>query len=808
MNVTKLVLHNYVRFSLNKITNLVYTPNKNMQIILGQNGSGKSSLLEQLLPVCNNAKKDFNTDGYRELHFTHNDRDYVLHNTQTGKHSFLIDSEEFNPGGTRAVQNQLIKDHTGVTPNIQKVLLGGKQFTTMSPMERKEWITEMSSIDYTFPVSVYNKLRTEHRDIVGGIKLLQANITRATQTMLAEELVTKLELDRTYTNSLIDHLLRLIGTVSDGIGTSSATNEVRIAYTKLTKQLRGITTKSLTGLKEEYIQCESDIKNLDTALAKMVTELDIIKSTVDDSRLPKLKKARHVVKDELDHILDTNRYGGLEDRQTTVSYLLNNYTNIVSKISDITDCGNIDYSKDRLNKLLSCRDEVANTIAIVTKVVNTMSAELKHISKHHGVGIKCPECANEWTPSSSDNDYSTIEIAISKRAAQLNSKNKELSVLDADIKAVAMTRGLLGELAGLFSMGSGTKKIMSDMLQSDTFQSDGVGALFNLFEMVMVDIRELASSDKLLDQITELDSEIDKTTALATMATDLRTNQIDKLTNEISNTVVEKRRVKDLLNSLARDISTVSGITELRANLARLVKQAYYSRDKSVTAIRNHHLEQAVAGLRSQLMDIDDQLKDNSDRLHMLGRYQSELGVLNQREKILKTIINTLSPSGGLIAKSISSFLNIFLDDINSIIFEVWDYPMEILACDIAEDDLDYKFKVLVNNSEVVNDISSTSAGMSEIINMAFKVVFCKYMGLTNFPLILDEFGRTFDASHRVKAYDTLDRTLSGMFSQIYIVSHYESMYGRFSNADVSIMDTAGVDMSTVSNYNKVMLVE
>ena len=807
MRITRLVLHNYVRFSLNNITDLVYTPDKDMQIILGQNGSGKSSLLEQLLPVCNNAKKDFNTDGYRELHFTHNNREYVLRNTQNGKHSFIIDSSEYNTGGTRVVQNQLIKEHTGITPNIQRVLLGGKLFTRMSPMERKEWLTEMSAIDYTYPVSVYNKLRTEHRDIVGGIKLLQANITRATQTMLSEELLDKLTTDRKYTAKLIDHLLRLIRNVEDGVGYATANKEVRLVYAKLSKDLTGTSGTNIEALKDKYSKHQLLLSESSDRITKLTDELYRIKNTVDTTALPELTTQRTRVSETMVSLLADNPYRDMPDA-TTANYILDNYANIVSIISKINDANLVDYSKERLNKLTDARTATAERIELLNRQGSAVRAELKHISKHHGGSLVCPECSHTWTPSTSDTVYKKLEAKLSGISDSLVVARDELTKIDMDINDIATVRGHMGELATIFSINEDTRLVMASLLQSNTFKTDGVSGLFTAFEQAMGYIKDIAKVNEHKTELSRLDTEIDKIGALATMANEVRAERIANLTDEIAKCVEAKRVHQNQLTDITRDLHKLASISELKAELGNKIKLTYRCKDKAITAVHNHYLEKAISALRQLLVDIDDQLKDNNDRLHMLGKYQAELTTLNTKERVLSKMIKALSPSTGLIAKSISSFLNVFLDDLNSIISEVWEYPMELLPCDISEDDLDYKFKVLVNNSEVVSDISNTSAGMSEIINLAFKVVFCKYMGLSEFPLILDEFGRTFDAAHRVKAYDTLDRSLSGIFSQIYIVSHYESMYGRFVNADISVMDAAGVDMSTVANYNNVLHIE
>ena len=131
-------------------------------------------------------------------------------------------------------------------------------------------------------------------------------------------------------------------------------------------------------------------------------------------------------------------------------------------------------------------------------------------------------------------------------------------------------------------------------------------------------------------------------------------------------------------------------------------------------------------------------------------------------------MIEALSPESGLIAKSINSFLNGYLSEMNTIINSVWSYNMELLPCEVdSENDLNYKFKVKVNHDEIIEDISKLSSSMQEIVNLAFKIVFVKYLGLAGYPLILDEFGRTMDAEHRQSAYDIIDRVLSHSFNQI-----------------------------------------
>jgi ABC-type hemin transport system ATPase subunit len=85
---------------------------------------------------------------------------------------------------------------------------------------------------------------------------------------------------------------------------------------------------------------------------------------------------------------------------------------------------------------------------------------------------------------------------------------------------------------------------------------------------------------------------------------------------------------------------------------------------------------------------------------------------------------------------------------------------------------------------------------MREVVDLAFKLVYIKYRKL-DVPLVLDEFGSSMDTTHQINSYNIIGDKLVNNFSQIFIVSHFESMYGRFSNSDISILDSSNLTVDT-----------
>ena len=91
---------------------------------------------------------------------------------------------------------------------------------------------------------------------------------------------------------------------------------------------------------------------------------------------------------------------------------------------------------------------------------------------------------------------------------------------------------------------------------------------------------------------------------------------------------------------------------------------------------------------------------------------------------------------------------------------------------------------------------------MKDIVDLSFKIVFMKYMKLTHMPLMLDEFGVFMDDTHRNKVYDVIENLLSNNFSQIYFTANFKSIYGRFVDSDINILDDKNLELDDIF-YNE-----
>jgi len=800
--ITSLTLIGYNRVLLNGLDKIVYKPNEKTQLILGQNGSGKSSLLNELTPLPANIKKDFREGGSKEICIEHNSNSYVL--TSIGnKHSFLLNGNELNDGGTVTVQNTLVMQQFGISNQIHQVLLGNNSFTSMSPAERKKWVTSISTIDYSYPITTYNSLKQRHRDIVGGIKLLHANIARVKKSSIPEDVIDSLTIDKENYIILINHILTLLTreVVSSDIDNciSKLTKVVKIAQPSCHEF-------SIEEMRSNIKVCLSKKTAYEERLLELYKELERLKSTEAANNKPKLVSEIKDLNAKIASIINSNRLSKISDIDSTYAYMLEHYPDLIKTLSVLTENTGVNMTKANMVELVKTKSDCEAGLVNLDLQLAKTEENIKHAENHVNSGgvVECPECHHTWHPERSKLELTRLYKVLEQININKEQINKQLIATVNDIEGIEIIRDAVLEVTRKLSYTNDTKLIL-EYVKSSSGCGVGYEALFTSLENAWLELQELYAVVALTNKKQKIEAEVENLIQIASAEAGVITARMTKVTEAIHS--IRKQVIK-----LDTDISHTKKCINVKTSYLESIKvvkdslnKVYLAKKNNIEASRNIFLKKAVSELRIALLAIDEQLATNNEYSTMLTTYQNELNDLTHKEKLLKITLKELSPSEGLIAKSISSFLNCFLQSMNTIIASVWGYDMRILTCDLGVNDLDYKFRVLINNSETVEDISKTSSSMREIIDLAFRVSYAKFAGFIGYPLYLDEFARTFDANHRITAYQSLENNIANDFGQIFIVSHFTEIYGRFKNSDISILGTTGVEVSAIDNFNEVM---
>ena len=808
MKINKLILSKYKRFFLTNIDYLEYTPYNNIQVIIGPNGVGKSQLLKELSPLPADINKNYNSNGYKYIELEHNNYIYKLRSDN--KHSFLQNDIELNPGGTKKVQLELVKQHFNITPQIFDILLNITKFTNMSPADRKYYLSECSTVDYTFPITVYNKLKTKHRDILGAIKMLQEDIVKSESLVLKQEDIDILKKNKSLLESVINHIVSLYDHNVKDFRENKTDKLDKLTRTVENTLIRKNTKRSIKQLTNDIAIYSNEIKNKTERLNIVKKDIDLIENmkSTDDVKtlvskietLDKELKALH----KLDYVgCDaTVDYSACRIYISRYKYELTNMLNSIVEYDYERTMSNEEKTKikEDKNKLENTIRHIENKISLIDKEIET----IQHIESHTEE-VSCPVCNNAFLPGHEANKKRLEEL--DKERIELLKKKEEtykeydkidkivnnIIIVEKTIESInIMSRNydkILIFIRNLFT----NKKIWSDSIVSILSYLEKIDNDFHIW----IDIHDKTIlKDKYLHQL-EVARELEKKNI------DINNTKIESLEKELIELTKDINSLNVKLTDSTIELNIANKLEDETIELVNLLGE--YKRDfkYEIKKERNKYLTNLSNELRTLLMEIETKLSNMNFNNVKLERDKKTLREYIEKEKVLSKVLKELSPSEGLIAKSINSFINVFIKEMNSVINSIWTYEVELLPCEITdENDLNYKFKVKINNDEIIEDISKLSSSLQEIVNLAFRIVFGKYMKL-DVPLFLDEFGSTFDKAHRTSAYHVIDKIITSDFNQIFIVCHYESLYGSFKNVDFNVLDTSNIELESISKYNE-----
>lgn len=794
MHIKKIVLHKFKRFFLSGVETFKYEPNNNLTIINWTNGMGKSSFLSQLNPLPADLKKDYREDGYKYIEFSFENSEYVLSSgyLSSGKHSFVKDGVELNPGGTSSVQRQLVQEHLKLTPQMNNILLGVENFTTMSPAVRKYWFTELSPIDYSYSISLFQNIKTKARDLLGNIKITQDDILKKSKNILNQEDYEKYKKDIEIFNKITEELSlgynTMIFSEYEKEWTEDDIKSIVPKFIKLVEQDR------------EFINCEFyNMNNDDINKYKGSIEQNI---KINNQKVERLENVLKVI-GKSDVSLELNN----------VNKEIDNINNVLNKIKAI----DIDYSKINIieQEIINSRHIITDILDILLdsefralkydfKITDAMYEEIekeKDILRKYKTdyevneanilnlnkakendNTKCPKCQHEWKQGFNQEDLNKALILkqeLSKNILNLLNKLKEK---ETKYKLKIKKREKVNELINVLSnkyLEYWFKPILERI--EDTLEFDFIN---NEISKVFIDIekhKKISEYKIKLEQLNKKKNELNLVIEVKQKFNIESSEVIEKQINETIDLITEENKKIALLNKYLFNRRLIDNIKRDAKDILKYKRKMF---KYNVSNKRNEIITSTISNIKLNLNELVKLVNENETNKGITKHLQTMIDVNKRSVECLQVLLKILSPESGLIAKSINSFLNVFIEEMNILINRVWSYSIEILPCEIEDKDLDYKFRVKVNHDEIIEDVSKLSSSMQDIVNLSFKVIFMKYMGLNSYPLILDEFGRTMDAEHRISAFDTIDKVLTNAFDQIYLVCHFESMYSRFVNAE------------------------
>ncbi|MNO14039.1 hypothetical protein D3C76_36790 [compost metagenome] len=816
MFICELVLHKCRRFYLKGIETLKINPSLKTQIILGTNGSGKSSLLKEGFTVLPADARDFEKGGYKYIKVMHNGRVYELTNDFSGKspvHSFVVDNEDLNEGHTGAVQRELIREHFGMTSDLHQVLSGQLKFTSMSAVQRREWITLLSSADFDYVIKLHGRIKRAVRDTSAVIKHLSGRLVSETAKKVDEETFNSL---RRQSQEVYDRLMGL-HKHSKREGLPDSFDVYSHEYHSLLAEIEGFLHQA-TLLKSVVPVIVKDTDN--DAVIELKNSLK--------SRVQMLEAALHEVSDR--HQAIDKQLHDLQELEDVDPVMLEEqimaFTDHLAELkekfrtgSDVTKLPNHEYCFATINETMELLhnvvvtddsfldrnahvekqrelSELQNNMMKGQSRIGELEYRLEHI--RNCASILCPNCNHSFKEGVNGNEEGEIRLTLERGYSFRRNTEEKIEVISSWMRDAHALGEVMYTLQNLRDHNPDLNQLWYLITTHGGFEAgrkliplcnDFIADVKNNLDIIAVE-RELKPLLERRQQLKEADGSShlrEVANSLSDRVVDLKGHLIDarETLKEVEQFHVRMTEARQISKAVELGMSRLN---ELMTSMTKFVAV-----EEIEAQVKRHQVQLGM--LEQSLAEAEVQMGIVNDLNRSLEEARAEEAALVELEKLL-------SPKDGIIAEQIMVFINTFIDAINGVIAKVWGYNLALDTCNLEDGELDYKFPMYVHNTgNMIDDVRFGSDSQIDIVNQAFVLVVYKFLELQGFPLYLDELGRTFDEVHRLNLTLALKDLMDDeTYSQVFFISHSFESQNSYPNSQLVVMDDSHVSLKRTYN--------
>lgn len=841
MRILDFELAGYRRILFNSCAVFKATFTQAIQLILGTNGIGKSSLVEQLTPLPANGAH-FNRGGYKIITISHRGSLYRLTNkfdTQKGWHSFEKDGEELNHSHLQTTQFELCQQEFNYNDNVRRLLQGKLKFTQMKPIARREWLTLLSDVDFDFAIQIYDKLRRELSASSGFLKVQRGRLVVEQQKIITTEEQNRLKSEVTTIHAELSKLLAVRKPIEHDLGQLKHRQEgmltqleqmsTQLLRTRYTAPLSAYGAEELhrnewgeleaphfTSLEQldKYIQILRDALTAKQALLNQsVKEHGQIQETLkalkqtEGAELKTLSAKLNDLIDQKQLVLAKRKLGLEFDDPLQASISLEACKEMLNEVfTQIPENEDKRFSQAAREKYLGDRKRLQEMQHNYKNAIDRLAAQKAH-QEHHlsNDKVECPKCRFQFAPGFSQQKLDELSTRITTGTEKLTSVDRELS--DVDAKLVGLdSYALLYRTYSKLVNGYRSLGPLWDLLEQDDLPRTAP-------RMIPTMVIQLTNDLQLELEALSIQKEIEKTKELmhsatlagnATLAdTQAKASEIEAHVEGMTSFI---RGLQIRISEHQRYRAELVDAYAIGAKIEKLKDEATKVTETMLETMWMETIHHCVNQLQSQLLRKEEMLNEVKQQVARVADLEEQIKIEERREKALQIAVDTLSPKDGLIAEGLLGFIRSFVKQLNKMIRQIWTYPLLVKECGSLDGngvELDYKFPMLVANTLPVDDISEGSTGICDVVDLAFMTVAMKYLGLAESPLYLDEFSKSFDSEHKKAAMVTLKTIMETTpVTQLFMISHDYQNYSSFANVETIVLDPKNIVVPDTYNQH------
>jgi hypothetical protein len=813
MKYLYLELCGFKRMALNGLDYFAINFTAPLQLVLGTNGSGKSSLLGEITPYPAHPS-DFTKEGGKLIKLMHHEEVFTLKSTfsPSQKHSFLKGDVELNEGGTVTIQKELVKHYFGITADVNDLLLGRELFDHMSPARRKEWFLRLCDTNYDYAIKAYNKLREKHRDASGALRVAKKRLVQESEKLIDTEEEKRLRTETMALHEQLNQLLEYRKPVEKDPETLRMTQDqldtglykLGVALQALIQQ-QGTHAPSLEvlGTRIEYaeqtcLKAKTLIEQFTGYYSKAQTKIRILEQA-EQQTIEQLSAVLTQLQHKQAHLTTQLIVPVLTDATLAMRAFQTVKVTLSDLFSSLPDNKLKRFGSDALSH---ARTTLSDTLVTKNKVIEQLQAKRVQLAHQEGhkdhPNLQCPSCTHKFSLHYDANEHAKLTTQVEHLSTRLE---KDLNPSTVALQSYIDECVQYGQTYRQYVQCTTSWPVLQpywDYLTQSKIVTDEPSAGLRLLSLIDKDLliqldlqtinAEAVAKQALLISLQDvggadlvsLQAQSDEWAGLIST----HTEQLQTATLERTQAQQCKQRALDIEGLYKRVVTTI--------------QQKRGMNKDEIESLRRIAFNKVIRTLQSALAAREHTLNNLSLQKGVVDSFTQQILDLERDEECFGILVKQLSPTEGLIAEGLLGFIKNFVLQMNTLIKKVWTYPLVIQTCEMLDDasvDLDYRFPMTVMTPDnLISDVSKGSAGMQEIVNLAFKLTAMRYLNLQHSAVYLDEFSAALDASHTTASVYLIKSLLEQQsFSQVFMISHDFAQYGALANAEICVLNDLNI---------------
>ena len=861
MFIKKIILENdkriFAGLGLNKIE-IDFNKKNDLNLILGDNGTGKTSLESSLSPFACEVIRDGFKGRKKIIYKKKNSEIEIEHiyvpkkdSGHTSKHYIRKIKngykEELNENGNLSSFLEAVEEELDITQlQMELIQLGVdmKSIIEKQPSERKKYVSKFID-DIQIYLKKYDNVNEKLKTIDSLLKNYSSSLSKLGDKEKIKDVlfdIKRINLDLENTK---EKLIKDIGILNNNIEEKNKylkenkeTYDKYIKYQELDEELKNKSyndllleikdiekeilildkEKSLLDLKEQNITEEITRKNEE--LNNYTNQLNLISyNSMDEDYKEKLIKTKDEI-GKLSAIVPEN-YQELYENKNAIRMIIqsvidynNNIDNILSGVDDGFKF-NMSDSKSLENNLIEYKKELSELEKSIIDLAVKLQMKQKEIDTNSKIpdncfSLNCPFIINKKSKDELEKELYELRndigiLQAKERGINNNINNLEISLkirilIDNLNKNINNNSYIINLIRPYFKNGYVPfKDFIDNNYKKNNIDIDKINNVLNSVEIYVSDINLVESIEK---EEKENKEYINIENKISILKTDLKTIEEYKLSFEneslmIDNKIKDNNDKIDRLKNYTNTLDEFKNIDEISKIGEEYIKyKNSYDDDLQQYKSLNNDLQ-----ICNENLDFNNKKKEElQSKLKQIKTIEKSKNVLDSYYLDCKMVRDSLSTNKGIPTIKIDSYMQQIRFRANEILQDC--FEDEIFQFDsFVINSKEFRLPI-INSGDGVEDISKCSAGQKALGMLAISLAIFEKTGSKYNIISLDEVdGQLDDTKRRNFLKIVKDKTEELGIQQIFLISHNKA----FNDVDSNYILFKGADIDSINNQKNII---